>query len=143
MSSPQKTEMFTAQQLKEAREEFNSLKKLMMNCQELSKDNGGGKCDFNSILACLYSIEKNQMYKFLAERDPTFKQIIDVTFLRLRNVGGIMEMANHHEELSSKEEEEFKKDLEGLDNLIMEKNISSEQDLKRKLEEILEEDEEP
>lgn len=135
-------EMFTAQQLKEARQEFQNLKKLLETCQQLSQDIGSGKCDFNAILACLYSIEKNPMYKFLAERDSTLKQTIDVTFLRLRNVGGIMMAANENEEMNEEEKKEVKKfndKMEGLDELIKEKNIN-EKDLKRKLEEILEEE---
>lgn len=138
------TETFTAQQLKEARQEFNNLKKLMETCQSLSKDIEAGKCDFNSILACLYAIEKNPMYKFLAERDSVLKQTIDVTFLRLRNVGGIMMMSNQHQEMNEKEKEEVKEldvKMKELDDLIKTRNIN-EPDLKRKLEEIIEEEDE-
>lgn len=140
---PSKTETFTAQELKEARHEFQKLKKLLDTCQKLSVKIGSGEMDFDAVLACLYSIEKNSMYHFLAERDPVLKQIIDVTFLRLRNAGGIMMMANKHEEMNkeeNKEVKEFETKMEELNSLVEERGLN-ENELKRKLEEIVEEDE--
>jgi len=143
--NPPPPEMFTAKELKEAREEFKNLKTLLDHCQKLSQDIETGKCDFNAILACLYAIEKNSMYTFLSERDSTLKQIIDVTFLRLRNVGGIIMVANKHEKMTKEEETEVEKmenDMQGLNELIEEKGIT-EADLKRSLEKMLEGDETP
>lgn len=149
-------EKFTAQQLKEARKEFNELRGLLETCQTLSNKIGQGHCDFNAILACLYSIEKNPMYKFLSERDPVLKQVIDVTFLKLRNVGGIIRLSNIHD--SEEEIKKMKKDMDiedfdekmkELDELVEERKIvepltvEKEEDpsKKRKLEEIKEEKE--
>lgn len=146
MNLPPSTETFSAQELKEARHEFQKLKKLMNTCQVLSQDISKGDCDFNAILACLYAIERNPMYNFLAEKDDVFKQIIDVTFLRLRKVGGIIQLSNKYEENMMTEKE--KKEMEKLDNnvkelesFVNEKKLN-ELDLKRKLEEIIDEDEE-
>lgn len=139
---PSNTEKFTAQELKEARHEFQKLKKLLDTCQQLSLDIGSGKCDFNAILTCLYAIERNPMYHFLAKHDSTLKQIIDITFLRLRNVGGVMMMANKHEEMNEdekKEVKEFETSMEELDKLVEERELD-ENKLKRKLEEIVEEE---
>ena len=126
-------EKFTAQQLKEAREEFKTLKSLLDKCSQLSQGIESGKCDFDEILCCLYQIEKSPMYQFLAAQDPNLKQTIEVVFLRIRNVGGIISLSNAHDE---KTREKLDESMKKLDEFIEAKEIKEEPGLKRSFAEL-------
>jgi len=134
------TEKFTSQQLKEARKQFNELRDSLALCSQLSQKIGNGKCDFDEILACLYTIEKNPMYSFLSSQDPSLKQIIDVTFLRLRNVGGIVALSMQHDEAEAEETRKMEETMKELDAVVDAKG-DIEGALKRTFEEIMEDDE--
>jgi len=116
-------EKFTAAQLKEARGEFRTLKSLLDKCSQLSQGIESGKCDFDEILCCLYEIQKNPMYQFLAAQDPILKQTVEVVFIRIRNVGGIISLSDHHDEEATKRLDESMKEL---DEFIEVKEIKEE-----------------
>ena len=138
MSAPP-PEKFTGAQLKEAREEFKRLKSLLDKCSTLSLSIGTGKCDFDSIITCLYEIQKNPMYQFLAARDPVLEQSIDVVFLRLRDVGGIIACSNEYDEAARRTMDDSMKDL---NDFIEEKKIKEEPGLKRSFAELEGDDDE-
>jgi hypothetical protein len=132
-----KTEHFTGAELKEARKQFNDLREQLNYCSQLSKNISKGKFDFDEILTCLYTIEKNPMYNFLSKHDPTFKSIIDVTFLRLKNVGGVIRVSMNQDEAEAKETKKLEKDMEKLEALVEAKG-DIEGNLKRTFDKIVE-----
>jgi len=139
--TPPPSEKFTSAQLKEARKQFNELRELLATCSKLSQGIEDKRCDFDAILTCLYAIENHPMYKFLSVQDPSLKQVIDVTFLRLRNVGGIISLSMKHDEAESEETKKLEAQMKKLDKVIEAKG-DIEGNLKRKIEEIEEEEKE-
>ena len=136
------SEKFTMAQLKEARKEFNELRGLLQDCQRLSAKIGQGKCDFDGILACLYAIEKNPMYNFLAANDASLKSIIDMTFYRLRNVGGIISLSMAEDAKNEEDEKEkvlMDEKVKELDKIVEDRKLE-ELSRKRNLEVLLEEE---
>lgn len=126
-------EKFSAQQLKEAREEFRNLKSLLDKCSQLSQGIESGKCDFDEILTCLYEIQKSPMYQFLSAQDPNLKQTVEVVFLRIRSVGGVISLSNQYDE---KTKEHLDESMKELDEFIETKKIKEEPGLKRSFAEL-------
>jgi len=141
-AAPPPPEMFSGTDLKKAREEFRQLQALLQKCQKFSKELGGGKANFDELLLCLYTIEKNEMYQFLSKQDPSLKSAVDGLYYNLRKVGGILRLGLQKEQDEMKELKEsedsikLKKQLERLDKEIEEKGI------KRGFEEVDTEEEE-
>lgn len=149
MDAPPPPEMFSGADLKKAREEFRQLQSLLQKCQNFSKELGSGKANFDELLLCLYTIEKNEMYQFLSKQDPSLKSAVDGLYYNLRKVGGVLRLGllKEQEEMKEAQESEdakkLKEQLDKLDKEIEEKGIVEPMELnvdvdplKRKIEEI-------